>query len=307
MLKLFAAWLIATAALLGGLAGGTGAQAQDLQPIPALTSRVIDTTGTLGADQRAAIEATLAALEKRKGSQVAVLMVPTTGPEPIEAYALRVAEAWKLGRAQAAGQAVDDGVLLLVAKNDRKLRIEVGRGLEGAIPDALAKRIIAETIAPRFRQGDFAGGVAAGVAEIARLIEGESLPAPWQGAHDEPDGLDQWLFMLAVAVAIGLFVSKLVGRFLGAVGAGAGTGVWSLTQGLPLTSGALLGIGAFLAVLFMSTLSRGGGGRGGRGGGRHDSGPIWGGGGLGGGGGSSDSGFSGGGGGFSGGGASGDW
>ena len=109
MLKIFAAWLIATAALLGGLAGGTGAQAQDLQPIPALTSRVTDTTGTLGADQRAAIEATLTALEKRKGSQVAVLMVPSTAPEAIEAYALRVAEAWKLGRAQAAGQARASG------------------------------------------------------------------------------------------------------------------------------------------------------------------------------------------------------
>ncbi len=305
------------------LALGAGlAWAQDEQPVPKLVARVTDTTGTLNADQRAQVEAQLAAIEQRKGSQVAVLIVPTTKPQAIEEYSLKVVEAWKLGRAQAGGQKVDDGVLLLIAKNDRKLRIEVGRGLEGAIPDALAKRIIAETIAPRFKQGDFAGGVSAGVTEIGRLIDGEALPAPWKDGHTESGAPEfDWIGTLVVAVVVGLIVSAIVGRFVGAIGVGAGAGVWSMVQGLPLVTAAVVGIGAFVAVLVFASLRGGGGGGGGGGGrpgsglrsGRRGSGPVWtsGGGSWGGGGGgdggSSGGGFSGGGGDFGGGGASGDW
>ena len=306
-------WLILLAIWL--LLGGGMVWAQDEQPVPKLVARVTDSTGTLNAEQRAQLEAQLAAIEQRKGSQVAVLIVPTTKPQAIEEYSLKVVEAWKLGRAQAGGQKVDDGVLLLIAKNDRKLRIEVGRGLEGAIPDALAKRIIAETIAPRFKQGDFAGGVSAGVTEIGRLIDGEALPAPWKDGHGEASepGLD-WIGTLVIAVIAGLVVSAIVGRFFGAIGVGAGTGVWGMVQGLPLVSAAVMGIGTFLAVLVLASLRGGGGG--GRPGsglrpGRRGGGAVWtsggGGWGGGGGGGSSGGGFSGGGGDFGGGGSSGDW
>lgn len=305
-------WLVLLALWLA--LGAGSAWAQDEQPVPKLVARVTDTTGTLSAEQRAQVEAQLAAIEQRKGSQVAVLIVPTTKPEAIEEYSLKVVEAWKLGRAQAGGQKVDDGVLLLIAKNDRKLRIEVGRGLEGAIPDALAKRIIAETIAPRFKQGDFAGGVSAGVTEIGRLIDGEALPAPWKDGHTESGAPEMdWIGTLVVAVVIGLIVSAIVGRFVGATGVGAGAGVWSMVQGLPLATAAVVGIGAFVAVLVLASLrGGGGGGRPGSGlrSGRSGSGPIWTGGGGGwggGGGGSSGGGFSGGGGDFGGGGASGDW
>ncbi len=141
--------------------------------VPPLKTRVTDLTGTLKADQREALEAKLASFENRKGSQVAVLMVPTTQPEAIEQYSIRVAEQWKLGR-----KGVDDGILLLIAKNDRKMRLEVGRGLEGAIPDAIAKRIVSDVIAPRFKEEDFYGGIIAGVDRILRTIEGEPLPPP---------------------------------------------------------------------------------------------------------------------------------
>src|SRR5688572_8255129 len=142
-------------------------------PVPPLKSRVTDSTGTLTPDQRAALEAKLATFETKKGSQVAVLMVATIKPETIEQYSIRVVEQWKLGRKR-----VDDGVLLIVAKDDRRMRIEVGRGLEGAIPDAIAKRIVSDMIAPRFREGDFYGGIMAGVDRILRTIEGEPLPPP---------------------------------------------------------------------------------------------------------------------------------
>ncbi|RPH62562.1 MAG: YgcG family protein, partial [Burkholderiales bacterium] len=143
----------AAGGLLLWLGVALGGAAQALQPVPPLTGRVVDLTGTLAAPQQQALEAELEALERRKGSQLAILMVATTQPEAIEQFGIRVVEAWKLGRAEVDGKRVDDGALLLVAKDDRKVRIEVGYGLEGAIPDAYARRIIAETIAPRFRQG----------------------------------------------------------------------------------------------------------------------------------------------------------
>jgi len=157
------------------------AASQDLAPIPALKARVTDLTGTLSAEQIADLERRLADFEARKGSQIAVLVVPTTAPEAIDQYSIRVAEAWKVGR-----KGTDDGVILVVAKNDRKLRLEVGYGLEGAVPDAYAKRIIREVIAPRFQQGDFYGGITAGTQQLMRLIEGEKLPAP--APREEPQG-----------------------------------------------------------------------------------------------------------------------
>src|ERR1700731_2261147 len=141
--------------------------------VPPLTGRVVDLTGTLSSDQIAALTQTLKNLELRKGSQVAVLIVPTTQPETIEQYSIRAAEAWKIGRRK-----IDDGALLVVAKNDHKLRIEVGYGLEGSLTDVTSRRIIDEVITPRFRSGDFAGGISAGVARIIGVIDGETLPAP---------------------------------------------------------------------------------------------------------------------------------
>src|SRR5262245_41043112 len=162
-------------------------------PVPPLKSRVTDLTATLTPDQRAALEAKLATFETKKGAQVAVLIVPTTQPEAIEQYSIRVAEQWKLGRKR-----VDDGAILVIAKNDRKLRIEVGRGLEGAIPDAIAKRIVSDVIAPRFREGDFYGGITAGVDRILRTIEGEPLPPPKPAAHSVPS--DDWFTPLIIGV-----------------------------------------------------------------------------------------------------------
>ena len=144
--------------------------------VPPLSGRVVDQTGTLSGSDIASLTQTLKALETRKGSQVAVLIVPTTAPETIEQYSIRVAEAWKIGRKK-----IDDGALLVIAKDDRKLRIEVGYGLEGALNDVTAKRIIDEIITPRFRSGDFAGGISAGVDRIVGVIDGEKLPAPESG------------------------------------------------------------------------------------------------------------------------------
>ncbi len=164
------------------LLSAAGLAADDLVAVPPLKARVTDLTGTLSRDQAAALEADLAQFEKGRGSQVAILLLPTTQPESIEAYAIRVAEAWQPGR-----KGVDDGILILVAKNDRKLRIEVGRGLEGALPDAVAKRIIEETLLPRFRSGDYFGGLQDGVSQIKAIIAGEPLPSRrefWCGEVD---------------------------------------------------------------------------------------------------------------------------
>ena len=153
------------------------------QPVPPRAARVTDLANALPAGARTALDAKLAAFEARKGSQIAVLLVATTAPESIEQYSLRVAEAWKLGR-----DGVDDGVLLLVAVQDRRARFEVGYGLEGPVPDALARRIIAEQLAPKFRDGDFAGGIDAGVDALIGLVDGEPLPAP---SAQRPD-VDPW-------------------------------------------------------------------------------------------------------------------
>ncbi len=263
--------------------------------VPPLKARVTDLTGTLSDQQRTALEQKLAAFEARKGSQIAVLLVPSTRPETVEQYSVRVAEAWKLGR-----KGVDDGVLLLFAMQDRTVRIEVGYGLEGALPDARAKRIIEDYIVPRFRQGDFHGGIEAGVDGVIRVIDGEPLPpAPKaRGSGTSPAfGLDNLLFFgLFLVFVIGGVLRAALGRVggSGVVGAIAVLAAWMMVGSLLVA--ALIGIVLFVMSLF------GGMARGGRSGG-------WslGGGWSSGGGGSSGGGFSGGGGGFGGGGASGRW
>ena len=276
-----------------GLLGGAPAWAE--LSVPALQARVTDETGTLDAAQRGALEQKLAAFEQAKGSQIAVLIVPSTAPEAIEQYAIRVAERWKLG-----SKGVDDGALLLVAKNDRALRIEVGYGLEGALPDAIAKRIVAETITPYFQQGDFYGGIDAGTSQMIKVIDGEPLPAPKparSGGGSQADRLiGSLLLPFMVLYVIGQGLRRLIGSFPASALVGGGTGVAAF---LILGSGLVgLGIALFAMILALVLYSGALGGipiNGGYGGGR--------GGGFGGGGG----GFSGGGGGFGGGGASGRW
>ena len=299
-LRLLAARGAFVLSLVPGLAAGV-AGAQGLQPIPPLTARATDTTGTLDAGQKAALEAKLAAFEREKGAQVAVLIVPTTQPEDIAQYSIRVVDAWKLGRAQP-----DDGALLLVAKDDRRLRIEVGYGLEGALPDAIASRIIRETITPRFRQDDYYGGIDAGVDRILGVIRGEALPPPderWQGERAPPRGL-QILPMLffGVLVASG-GLRAIFGRTIGSLLTGGVVGGIAYVLLTAVGVSIAAGIGAWLLSLLLSAV----------GGGRWSSGPRhggwgggWGGGGLGGGG-FGGGGFGGGGGGFGGGGASGRW
>ena len=299
-LRLLAARGALVLSLVPGLAAGV-AGAQGLQPIPPLTARVTDTTGTLDAGQKAALEAKLAAFEREKGAQVAVLIVPTTQPEDIAQYSIRVVDAWKLGRAQP-----DDGALLLVAKDDRRLRIEVGYGLEGALPDAIASRIIRETITPRFRQDDYYGGIDAGVDRILGVIRGEALPPPderWQGERAPPRGL-QILPMLFFGVLVASGVLRAIfGRTIGSLLTGGVVGGIAYVLLTAVGVSIAAGVGAWLLSLLLSAV----------GGGRWSSGPRhggwgggWGGGGLGGGG-FGGGGFGGGGGGFGGGGASGRW
>ncbi len=285
--------LLAAGVLLAGFAC---ARAEVV--VPPLKARVTDLTGTLSAQQIRELESRLSAFERSKGSQIAVLMLPSTQPETIEEYSIRVADAWKIGRAR-----VDDGVILVVAKNDRKLRVEVGRGLEGAIPDAVAKRVVSDVITPHFRTGDFYGGVAAGTDAVMKLIEGEGLPAPKSGVIvngvHRPIAF-QTIFLLFIAlVATDAIFRRLFGRVVGAGISGGIVGaiVWLVAGVLAFAViGGLIG--------FVIALINGLGGRRGSWASGGWSGGGWsGGGGFGGGGG----GFSGGGGGFSGGGASGSW
>ncbi len=282
------------------LSVSVSALAQNLQPIPKLSARVTDLTGTLTAEQQSTLEDKLAAFEARKGAQIAVLVVATTEPEEIEQYSFRVVERWKLGR-----QRVDDGALLIVAKNDRELRIEVGKGLEGALPDITANRIISETIVPLFRQGDYYGGINAGVDQMIRIIDGEPLPSPderWQGYSAR--GISHLLPFLFVAVFFGSVVLRsLFGRGLGSLIAGGATATLVFVVGQSLFIAVIAGVVAFLFAL-LSGFSGGGtwssyprsGGWGGGFGGFGTGGGFSGGGG-----------FGGGGGGFNGGGASGRW
>ncbi|MBW8723498.1 MAG: YgcG family protein [Polaromonas sp.] len=274
--------LLAAAALCW--AAVAGAQV----PVPALTGRIVDQTSSLSAQQQAALDQTLAAFEARKGAQLAVLIVPSTAPEDIEQFSIRVAEKWKLGRKK-----VDDGAILVVAKDDRALRIEVGYGLEGVLTDVTSNRIISEVILPRFKEQDFYGGIAAGVDQMVRVIDGEPLPAPSRTSTDGPGdvrGLIPIVFILAIA--LGGVLRAALGRVPGAVVTGGAVAViaWFVVGALSMA------LFAGVVALFVTLL---GGGMG-----RHGFGGYYGGVGRSGGGGG---GFSGGGGGFGGGGASGRW
>ncbi len=291
--------LAAGCAVLALLAAGVrSGAAQDLQPVPKLTARVTDLTGTLTAGQQTALEQKLAAFEAAKGAQLAVLIVPSTAPEDIEQYSIRVVDEWKLGR-----KSTDDGALLLIAIKDHHARIEVGRGLEGVLTDAMSRRILDETLFPAFRQGNFYGGIEGSLEQIMRLVQGEALPPPdhtWQGVRrgGSPGHLPELLF----AVFIGSVVLRSIfGRTLGSGLTGLGAGLLTWLAGYAVALAGLAALGAFLFTL-LGGLGRGSGwsspGRGAFGGG-------WG--GLGGGFGGGGGGFSGGGGGFSGGGASGSW
>ncbi|HWT18461.1 MAG TPA: TPM domain-containing protein [Variovorax sp.] len=297
------ATVLLAAAAWAGLAAT--AWAQGLLPVPALTARVIDQTQTLAESERADLEAKLAAFEQRKGSQMVVLMVPTTQPEDIASYANRVGNAWKIGRKE-----VGDGILVIVAKNDRKMRIEVAKALEGAVPDLAAIRIIDEEMKPRFRNNDFAGGLNAAVARLIGLVDGEALPAPSSGRDaDSSEGID-WE-NLAIFLFVGVFVAapivrSIVGKKLGSVVMGGGIGVIAFLITTSIVIAVLAGLAALMVSLFSAVAAtspgrRGGGGGfggwGGGGGGGWSSGSSSGGGGF----------SSGGGGDFGGGGASGDW
>ena len=288
-----AAWFALAALLLA--AASPRLHAQDVLPVPPLSGRVIDQTGTLGPAQQQALTDKLAALEQSSGAQLVVLMVPTTAPEDIAAYAQRVADTWKIGR-----RAVGDGVLLVVAKNERRLRFEVAKTLEGAVPDLAAAQIIDKALRPAFRNDDYAGGLNAGLDMLMARIQGEALPEPAarQGAKPSPQLEEIGMFLFFAVFVVGALLTRVFGRKLGSVltaGVAGGVGWW-------LTASVLLAVGAGIATLVLVGIVGIGntarllvsavqGGRGGRGGG------------FGGGGGFS----SGGGGDFGGGGASGKW
>jgi uncharacterized protein len=281
------------------------ASALALVAVPPLSGRVVDQTGTLAAGDIASLTQTLKDLETRKGSQIAVLIVPTTDGEAIEQFSLRVAEAWKIGRKK-----IDDGALLVIAKNDRRLRIEVGYGLEGALTDATTKRIIDEDITPKFKSGDFAAGVAAGVDRMVRIVNGEKLPEPepphWQnsGSFDPTDLFNP--FLIIPVLLFGGVMRRMLGRLVGSVAAGGLVTLvaWFLVGSL--VAALLAGLIASVFVMFSDAITtptpggrgRSGGWSGGSSGGWSSGSSS----------GSSDSGgFSGGGGSFGGGGASGSW
>jgi uncharacterized protein len=270
--------------------------------VPQLTGRVVDQTGTLSSGDVAALTQTLKDLETRKGSQVAVLIVPTTAPETIEQYSIRVAEAWKIGRKK-----IDDGALLVVAKDDHKLRIEVGYGLEGALTDVTARRIIDEIITPKFKTGDFAGGISAGIDRIVGVINGEPLPAPVPesqsfGGEDRYDILFNPLILFGV-FAVGGVLRVALGRLLGSIGIGGVFGLLAWFAVGSLMVSVIAALGAFAFAMFAGSAASqartGGWSGGGFSGGGYSGGSSSS---------SSDSGgFSGGGGSFGGGGASGSW
>jgi uncharacterized protein len=300
--------MLRTLLLLWAVLGLAPAQAQNVQPVPALTAHIVDQTGTLDAIQQKGLEDKLMAFEQAKGTQIAILVVATTQPEDVSSYANRVANAWKIGRKE-----VGDGVLVVVAKDDRKVRIEVAKTLEGAIPDLAAKQVIDDAITPNFRKGDYAQGLHAAVDQLIARINGEALPAPkpsGASVHRESSGGFDWMdlaiFLFFAVPIAGAALRAVLGRKLGAFITGAGVG----TIALFITSSVVIAaIAAFIALLF--TMLSGGfaglptGRRSGFGGV-----PWIGGGGGGGGwssGGGSSWGGSGGGGDFGGGGASGDW
>jgi uncharacterized protein len=300
--------LLLAFALLAGVTPGADAQIA----LPQLEARVTDLTGTLTAAQQSSLEEKLKVFEDRKGAQIAVLILPTTEPEDIAQFGVRLMETWKLGR-----KGVDDGAVLIVAKEDREVRIEVQYGLEGVLTDATASRIINETIVPMFKQGDFYGGINAGLDQMLRVVEGEPLPEPDQ-AWKAPSGKLPWPLILFGVVFLSGRLGSAIGRMRGAAVAGVVGGI----AGWWLSSLWTVALGAFIAIFLLALLfggaggakTRGGrvfrdsgkrGGWGGGGWGGGSSGGGWSGGGWGGG--SSGGGWSGGGGRGGGGGASGRW
>ena len=253
--------------------------------VPELSRRVTDLTATLSAGQITALENKLTAFEAQKGSQIAVLIVPTTGSKDIAEFGIEVADLWKIGR-----KGIDDGVILIVAKDDRKLRLEVGYGLEGVIPDAVAKRVIAETITPFFKGGDYAGGIDAGITQLIGLIGGEALPAPPESqSKGQDDGA--FMFILFGGLIAGFVLSAMMGRVIGGMLAGLGGGVVAaLVFGVTFFLALFIGVMIFFIVGIRSMGGRGWSNGGGFGG-SSSGGSSW----------------SGGGGGFGGGGASGSW
>ena len=261
---------IALAAMAVALAPA-GAIAEQPQAVPPLTGHVVDTAGMLQAAQRSDLDRRLWDFEKAHGSQVVVLIVPTAQPESIEEYSIRVFDAWKLGRKQA-----NDGILILVAARDRKLRIDTGYGLEGAIPDAVAKRIVSESIAPKFRSGDPYAGLVAGVAQIERLIEGEKLPVAGKqapsGKADQPDFGEMLVIGIVAATIVGSVLSLILGRFLGGLATGGLVGfiAWFLTSSMLV----MIAAGVIVFFYVLVTAGRGGSSFGGRGGGGWSSGCL---------------------------------
>ncbi|WP_035695610.1 TPM domain-containing protein [Bradyrhizobium liaoningense] len=268
--------------------------------VPQLTGRVVDRTGTLSSSDIAALSQKLLDFENRKGSQIAVLIVPTTQPETIEQFSIRVAEAWKIGRKK-----IDDGAILVVAKNDRHLRMEVGYGLEGALTDVTSRRIIDEVITPKFKTGDFAGGISDGVDRMIRVVDGEPLPVPSPTVHfgNLDDLAPLFIVTLFASIGVGGFFRAALGRLLGSLVTGGiiAALTWLILGSAALAAalGALGFIIGFVADLF-SAMTPGTG---------RSRGSSWSSGSSGGwsSGSSSSGGFSGGGGSFGGGGASGSW
>ena len=257
----------------------------ELVAVPALTKHVTDLTQTLSAEQQSQLEAKLAAFEQQKGSQIALLIVPTTQPEDIAQFGIRVVDAWKLGRAKQ-----DDGILIIVAKNDHKMRIEVGYGLEGAIPDLTAKRIISEIMAPSFKRGDFYGGINNAIDKLIALAAGEQLPEPYHTTSNGQNFNNMLPLLLFGGLLMGGILRAVFGRFFGGTLTGGAIGLlaWVLGGGI-LAAVFFAVIAFFITLLGISGMSQMGGGVfGGGSAGGHDT-------------------FSGGGGGFGGGGASGDW
>src|SRR4249920_3540769 len=250
--------------LLSCLAFLTASWAQDLVPVPALKARVTDLTASFTPDQAGRLEQKLAGFEARKGSQIAVLIVPTTRPESPEQYSIRVAhDHWKLGR-----KGVDDGALLLIDKDDRAIRMEVGYGLEGALPDAIANRIIEDIIVPRFKTGDFYGGIDAGVDAMIKVVDGEPLPPPkpqWRSPSNVNGGNLHSLFIVGMILVfvVGGILRSVVGRLpaAGLIGGVAGVIAWLLVSSV--VAAAVAGVIAFIFTLVSGGT---GGGRGGFGG-----------------------------------------